>query len=272
MVLVSAVAGLLLAGQGTSLQTTLALATGLTLVVSSANALNCWIERDVDRFMSRTAGRPLPARRLHPRLALWFSVSVGVASVPMLWVFVNPLTALLGLVSLLSYVFLYTPMKQVSPWAVYVGAVPGAMPPLMGWCAATGTLGDFPSGGVILFLILFAWQIPHFAAIATVRREEYTAAGIRVISQSRGGRSAFVHGIFWCVVLLALHGWAMMSGLGSWTFFTLSTASAMALTVAVVLGLRGGSSERARIAFFVSLAHVPAVFLGLLLDRLIAGA
>ena len=136
---------------------------GTVLIVAGANALNMYIERDVDRRMDRTRDRPLPAGRLSPRVALWFGVALSVIAVPILAIGVNAVTALLALLAHLSYVLAYTPLKQRSHWALLVGAVPGAMPPLLGWTAATGRIG---AAGLVLFGILFLWQIPHFFAIA----------------------------------------------------------------------------------------------------------
>ena len=150
---------------------------GTILIVAGANALNLYLERDSDGRMERTKERPLPAGRMAPRVALWFGVTLSVAAIPILALGANPTTALLAVLANLSYVLAYTPMKRRSHWALWVGAVPGAMPPLLGWTAATGTIG---LGGLVLFGILFLWQIPHFLAISIFRSEEYARAGLRV--------------------------------------------------------------------------------------------
>lgn len=149
---------------------------GTILVVSSANALNMWWERDVDARMQRTAERPLPSGRLTAREALVFGVVLGLVAIPVL-LLVNTLTAALGLLALVSYVLVYTPMKAVSPYALHVGAVPGAIPPLMGYATVAGRLDGV---ALAIFAVLFLWQIPHFVAISLVRGEEYAAAALPV--------------------------------------------------------------------------------------------
>src|SRR5262245_42474538 len=158
---------------------------GTSLIVAGANALNMYIEREIDGRMERTKDRPLPAGRLAPRIALWFGVVLSVAAVPILAIGVNATTALLAVLANLSYVLAYTPLKQRSHWALLVGAVPGAMPPLLGWTAATGTIG---AGGLVLFGILFLWQVPHFLAISIFRKEEYARAGLKVMPNTLGIR------------------------------------------------------------------------------------
>jgi heme o synthase len=159
---------------------------GTVLIVAGANALNMYVERDIDARMERTKNRPLPAGRLPPRIALWFGVALSVSAVPILAIGVNPTTALLAVLANLSYVLAYTPLKQRSHWALLVGAVPGAMPPLLGWTAATGTIG---AGGLVLFGILFLWQVPHFLAISIFRRDEYARAGLKVMPNTLGLRA-----------------------------------------------------------------------------------
>ncbi len=152
-------------------------------IVAAANALNCYLERDVDRLMARTRNRPLPSGRMDPQIALWFGLSLGTISLPALVLATNVLTGLLGLTALLLYVLVYTPMKARSYAAMLVGAVPGALPTLMGWTAVTGSI-DPPA--LVLFAILFIWQIPHFIAISLFRKEEYAAAGLKSLPLERG--------------------------------------------------------------------------------------
>src|SRR5262249_24541460 len=139
---------------------------GTTLVVAGANALNMYLERDVDALMTRTRNRPLPSGRLPAEAALAFGVATSALAIPILTFAVNPLTGGLGAISLIIYVLAYTPLNRRSTSALLVGAVPGAMPPLMGWTAVTGQLD---AAGIALFLILFVWQLPHFIAISLFR-------------------------------------------------------------------------------------------------------
>ncbi|MEI6375679.1 MAG: protoheme IX farnesyltransferase, partial [bacterium] len=134
---------------------------GTALSAAGASALNQWLERDLDALMSRTADRPLPARRMHPSDALLFGLLCSASGVALLGFVVNPLTALLAGLTIAIYAALYTPMKRFSELNTLLGAIPGALPPLLGWTAATGHTG---LGGWILFLILWFWQMPHFLA------------------------------------------------------------------------------------------------------------
>lgn len=148
---------------------------GTGLIASGTAALNQWYEREADRKMRRTADRPIPAGRLSPERALIFGVALSVAGFVELSWCVNLLTGMLGLFTLTSYLFLYTPLKQRSHLSTLVGAFPGAMPPMIGYAAAAGTLD---AEAWALFAILFLWQFPHFLAIAWMYREDYARAGI----------------------------------------------------------------------------------------------
>jgi protoheme IX farnesyltransferase len=148
---------------------------GTGLIASGTAALNQWYEREADARMNRTSGRPLPSGRITPGRALAWGLLLSVAGFTELAAGVNLLTGLLGLFTLLTYLLVYTPLKKRSPHSTTVGAIPGAMPPLIGYAAATGTLGI---EAWILYAILFIWQFPHFYAIAWMYREDYARAGI----------------------------------------------------------------------------------------------
>jgi len=151
---------------------------GTGLIASGTAALNQWYEREADGKMKRTRNRPLPAGRLESDKALVFAIAISVLGFVELWLGANALTALLGLFTLLTYLFVYTPLKQRSPHSTTIGAIPGAMPPLIGYAAAAGKL---TWEAWILFAILFVWQFPHFYAIAWMYREDYERAGIRML-------------------------------------------------------------------------------------------
>jgi protoheme IX farnesyltransferase len=155
---------------------------GISLLVGGANALNMFLERDVDLLMTRTKDRPLPGKRLTPDFVLGFGALLIGISIPLLATFVNPLTGALGALSLASYVLFYTPLKRKSSLSLLVGAVPGAMPPLLGWTASEGAVG-LPA--VVMFGIIFLWQVPHFLAIGLFRREEYARAGFRILTMEK---------------------------------------------------------------------------------------
>ncbi len=151
---------------------------GTGLIASGTAALNQWYERDADRKMRRTENRPLPSGKLSAPRAMWFGIALAVAGFAELWLGVNLLTALLGAFTLGSYLFLYTPLKQRSALATVIGALPGAMPPMIGFAAAAGTLS---APAWALFGILFLWQFPHFLAISWMYREDYARAGILML-------------------------------------------------------------------------------------------
>lgn len=162
---------------------------GTALVAGGTAALNHYIEREHDAKMRRTANRPLPSGRLSAPEVLTFGLGISVAGIVYLAVLVNWLTSLLGLVTLLSYLFVYTPLKRRTTWATFVGAFPGAAPVLMGWAAMTGSLS---LGAWALYALLFVWQFPHFLAIAWMYREDYARAGMLMLpARDPQGDAAF---------------------------------------------------------------------------------
>jgi heme o synthase len=233
--------------------------------VAAANTLNCYIERQSDRFMARTHNRPLPSGRMEPAVALWFGLSLVAVSVPALALGANLLTAALGLLAFLSYVLVYTPLKARTSAAMLVGAVPGALPPLMGWTAATGQLD---TGGFVLFSILFLWQMPHFLAIALYRKEEYAAAGLKSVPIERGDESSRAQLVLYVVALVPM----------TLLPYQLHIAGPWYLLVAVALGLsflglgawgffKQLGKPWARRTFFFSLLYLTGLFTALMLDR-----
>ena len=151
---------------------------GIALLSSGIATLNQYIERDLDRLMRRTEGRPLPSQKLRPLEALVFGVCLAVIATLYLALFVNPLSAFLGVLTLVAYLFAYTPLKTRTSLATVIGAFPGAMPPFIGWVAASGRI---TVEAWILFAILFLWQFPHFLAIAWMYRDDYARAGIKML-------------------------------------------------------------------------------------------
>ena len=171
----TATVGYLVARPDFELLLLLALVAGTALAAGSAAALNQWIEREIDARMKRTRSRPLPSGQTEPKEALIYGLILGLAGCLLLWIGVNTLAALLALATLLSYLLLYTPLKQKGPWSTEIGTIPGALPPLIGWAAAEGQITPL---GWILFALLITWQMPHFMAIAWLFREDYKQAGV----------------------------------------------------------------------------------------------
>jgi protoheme IX farnesyltransferase len=170
---------------------------GTILVSSGAATLNQWIELRFDAQMRRTARRPLVTGRIAPSHALWFGISLSVIGAIYLAVTTNVLASLLSILTLLAYLFLYTPLKRKTPWCILVGAIPGAAPPLIGWAAACGHLDG---NAWLLFSIIFLWQFPHFLAIAWMYREDYARAGYVVLPRGKYQNRA----VAWQTLLPAL--------------------------------------------------------------------
>lgn len=211
LVLVTGGGGLWLSGQPVGWELALVTLGGLTLVVGAANAMNNYLERDLDRLMARTRNRPLPAGRLDPRVALVMSAVVAPLSVLLLSLGANPLSGMLAALAYVLYVFVYTPMKRRSHYNILVGAVPGAMPPLIGWTAASGALEP---GGLALFAVMVLWQIPHSIAIQLFRKAEYAAAGMRVVPLAVGDVAARRQAIGWALLLLLVSLLLVPAGVG----------------------------------------------------------
>lgn len=245
----------------------LATLVGTALSVGSANALNMYWERESDKLMKRTRARPLASGRLNARAALWFGIALGVLSVALLAGAVNLLTAILGLVALLGYVLVYTPMKRRSPHALVVGAVPGAMPPLMGWTAMTNELS---APGLVLFLVLLVWQIPHFVAISLRYKDDYAKAGIKAVPVVRGDRHAKWLSVAYSFALIPLSLMFVPLGVASWIYGAVALVLGVWFLVLSMQGLKplslAGNQRWARKFFLASLVYLPVLTAGLMLD------
>lgn len=264
LVLATTACGMAVAPGVASYSTQAAALLATLLVVASANSLNCWLERDLDRLMTRTRNRPLPAGRLSPRVALVFGLALGAISVPLMTFMVNPLTGLLAAVALVSYVWIYTPMKQHSPAALLVGAIPGAMPPLMGWTAMTGEL-QVP--GLLLFGVLFLWQLPHFIAISVFRQHEYSAAGLKVLPAVRGEKTARIHAVAYAAALLPVTLLLVPAGVGGRLYFVVALVLGGVFFVSALRSIaRDGSDRWARRLFVTSLFYLPLLMAALVID------
>ncbi len=255
MSLLTAAGALSLAPGRASAVTAAWLMIGTALIVGAANTLNMFLERDVDCLMARTRERPLPRGRLDARTALVFGAIQGTLAVPAL-AMVNPVTAGLGLLALILYVGIYTPMKQRSHWAVWVGGIPGAMPALMGWTAATGRI---ELAGLAVFGVLFFWQVPHFHAIALYRQKDYDAAGLKTLPGTHGVAAARLQIALYLVVQVAVS-----------LLVAFYVTNAIYLTTAIVLGafvlvqgfsgVRTGDAKWARNVFLASIVYLPVLF------------
>jgi len=198
-VLLTTAAGIFLAPGHLGLPRLIAALLGTALVVGGSNFHNGVVVGDPVARMVRRRGRALAAGRVDPRDGLMLGLSLALIAIPLLCLALNPLTGLLALVALLSYVAVYTPLKRVTPKALLVGAVPGAIPPLLGWTAVTGSLD---LGGLLLFALMFVWQLPHFLAITLYLKDDYARGGHRVMPLVRGEGAARRHLLLWTLVLV----------------------------------------------------------------------
>jgi len=233
---------------------------GTTLIVASANTFNCIIERESDKLMSRTAKRPLPMGQMSVQSALAFGIVTGVLAIYLLFHYSNGLTASLGLIGFISYVALYTPLKRYSMAALFVGAIPGAIPPMMGWAFVTEDLGLV---AWILFWILFFWQLPHFIAISIFRADDYARAGLKTLPQALGIKKARYHMLLYAAVLslVSISPIAFGAAGGLYTLCALILGFVfISLCVAALQDFE--ILRRTRLVFFATLVYLP-VLLGL---------
>ncbi len=260
MALLTAAGAMSLAPIGIAAGHAIALLLGTALIVGSANTLNMWLERDVDCLMSRTKDRPLPGHRLQPNTALVFGAVQGALALPVLLI-TGIVPAALGLVALLMYVGVYTPMKQRTHWATWIGAVPGAMPALMGWTAATGRID---LAGLSVFAVLFFWQIPHTHAIAMYRQREYDAAGMKTLPSMHGVAATRLAIVAFLVVQVAISFGPTLLGVTGLPYFI--TAAVLGAWV-LAQGIAGdGSTKWARSVFLASIVYLPILFAVMVFD------
>ena len=238
---------------------------GTALLASGTAALNQWYEREADRKMRRTAMRPLPSGRMTATSALVFGAALSVAGFLDLWLGVNLLSGLTGAFTLASYLFLYTPMKQRTWWSTTVGAIPGAMPPLIGYAAAAGAISR---EALVLAAILFLWQFPHFYSIAWMYKEDYARAGIRMLPVVEpDGRSTARQIVLYGMALIPV---SLMPGV-------LGMSGRVYLVGAFLLGLwflysgvrvaLERSHVRARNVLMTSVIYLPLIYGLMLIDR-----
>ena len=231
-----------------------------TLLVASANAFNCYLERQQDARMRRTESRPFAVGKVSPKLALGIYGALAAVAVPALTLVVNPLTGLFGAIAFITYVWIYTPLKYRSTTALFVGAVPGAAPPLMGYVAATGEADPV---GWLLFAVLFVWQLPHFLAISIYLRDDYERGGMKVFSVVHGFGTTRLAIVLTSLLLVLVGMLTIPLGVLSPLWGIVGAVPGLALSW---LGLRGflteGGDLWARKVFLATLVYLP-VFLAI---------
>jgi protoheme IX farnesyltransferase len=270
LVLFTVGAGVLLAsGRDLHLMVLLHTVFGTALVAAGASALNQWLERDSDALMRRTEKRPLPSGRLQGLEVFIFGLLLGLGGVLYLALSLDhKLAALVAGVTFLLYVFVYTPLKRRTPLNTLIGAVPGALPPIIGWCAVRG---EFSEETAILFLILFLWQVPHFLAIAWIYREEYARAGLKMLPVvDRGGQRTSQNMILYCLALLAVSLQPVMAGSAGLLYLGGAVLLGLAFLATAIGFLRWRSLCQARRVLRASLLYLPGLLALLILDRALA--
>jgi len=262
LVLITTLVGFLLGWQG-PFDWVLLVATllGTALSAAGAAALNQWWERDIDSRMKRTRDRPLPARRMQPQDALLFGLFFSLSGVAILALFANPRAAFLAFATIAIYILVYTPMKRISSLNTLVGAIPGALPPLIGWVAARG---QYNTEGCLLFATLWFWQMPHFLAIAWMYKDDYADGGFVMLSAndpegSVTSRQALLYSLFLIPVTLL----PSILGFNSPIYFFGALALGLAFTAFALRFMMQRSRAAARNLFFSSIIYLP-LLLGLL--------
>lgn len=263
----TAVGGFFLASEGSpAIAGLVATLVGTFLVGGAAGTLNQFLEHEYDARMKRTERRPIPAGKVAPSVALLFGVLSGSLGLLVLAAWTTGLAAVLAGLTLLTYLGLYTPLKRRTHLATAVGGIPGALPPVIGWTAVTGDVG---LGAYLLFLLLFLWQMPHFLALAWMYRVDYKRAGYRLLpalDPSGGVTSRVV--LLYIIILIPATAALTLAGVTGVLFTLLMLPSAVWFLLAGARFIRETGNAQARRVFLASLAYIPSVFLGVILDRL----
>jgi len=267
MTIVVALGGMLLAHREAAYANIVLGLVGIAFLVSGSSAFNMYWERNYDALMLRTKDRPLPSGRLQPGWALLLGWILSLAALPALYFGTNNLTAILGIFSLVAYVLLYTPMKRISSSALVIGAVPGAMPVLMGYTAVSGKLDV---SGLTLFGLAFFWQLPHVIAISIFRKDEYTKAGYPVVAEITGIFIAKIL-IFLTTILVAFSSLSIyLVGLGGKIYLVLSLFLGAWFLIESIIGFFTDQLEAwAKRVFYISLIYQLVIFFGLIVDVLV---
>ena len=238
---------------------------GIALLAFGVATLNQWLERRTDVLMNRTAKRPLPTGKVTPVEALVFGATLCLSSELYLYFLVNPVTATLGITVIIGYVLLYTPLKTRTPASTAIGAIPGAMPPLMGWTAASG---EITLGGWALFTFLFLWQFPHFLAIAWLYKDEYAKAGILMLPVVEpSGRITARQIVLFAIMLVPVSLAPFLLGFAGWIFLAAASVLGVWFLVESVRTARAKTPEMARRLLLVSVIYLPILFAVMVLDK-----
>ncbi|HUG39922.1 MAG TPA: heme o synthase [Longimicrobiales bacterium] len=265
VVFTTAAGFLMAAGRASDLFLLLHTVIGAGFAAAGANALNMWWERETDRFMTRTAARPLPAGRLSARAALLFALAISAFGLAYLALLVNLAAVVLVAASLLSYVLVYTPLKRRTHHATLIGATPGALPILAGWVATGAAIG--PSA-LSLFGVVFLWQMPHFYALAWVYRDDYGRGGLRMLSVvDPVGSRIGLESTLYSAALLAVSLVPVATGLLGWVYGAGAVVLGLWMVALSARLWRVRNDRRAWRLFFASIVYLPVLLALMLLDR-----
>ena len=248
----------------------ISLTIGTALSAGGAAALNQWMERKEDSLMARTASRPLPSGLISSEFALAFGIILSSLGLYILWVGTNPWAAILTLATLIVYLLLYTPFKKISPYAIEIGAVSGALPPLIGWVAAEGAPTTY---GWILFGILFTWQLPHFMAIAWNFRSDYSKGGFKLheLGDSDGraiARKSLVYTILLTIFVFSPYFLKLQQPQPGFFYLASSVILSLYLLVPAIRFLTSNNRDHsAKKLFFETIIYLPLLFAALVIDR-----
>jgi protoheme IX farnesyltransferase len=265
LVLLSALAGFEMGRQGSfDLWKLLEFAAALFCLAGASSALNMWMERRQDAAMGRTKSRPLAAGRLRPMAGLLFGLALSVIALAWLALRVNALTAWLGFATWFSYLALYTPLKRVSSFSTLVGAIPGALPPVMGW---TGAGNALDLRALALFVILFLWQIPHFLSIALMYEDEYKAAGFKVMPFEQGREATGRQMVLYALALVPASLWAYELGMSGRLYFVSALLLGLGYTASALRAARAPKRAAARGLLLTSVFYLPLLLSMMLADR-----
>ena len=265
LVIFTALPVMLMADAWPSAPFAIATLVGIALAAGAANALNCYIERDLDALMERTRERPLPAARLAPGAALGFGLTLAAVSTALLWAVAGAMAAALGVASILFYVFVYTVwLKPRSPWNAVVGGAAGAAAPLIADAAVHGQVG---AAGWLLFAIIFLWQPPHVWAIALFRKQDYARAGIPMLPNVIGDEPTRWRMLWYTLALVPVTLAPAALGLLGWPYLAAAIALDAWFVWHAIRVLRERTDRAARRMFAVSLVYLFALFLAMLVDR-----
>ena len=238
---------------------------GTAAAAAGAAALNQWWERKLDALMHRTKMRPVPAGRMRPAEALALGVGLSISGVGYLTMTCNALSATLAALTIVIYIFGYTPLKRASTANTFVGAIPGAIPPMIGWAAARGTLD---AGAWSLFAILLLWQLPHFFAIAWMYREDYSRAGFRMISSDdHSGERSASQSVFFCILLLVIGGLPAFVGIVTFAYLAAELVLGGLFIAVAMRFLKMRTTGSARVLFITSIVYLPLLLAALVLTK-----